>query len=372
MLRRTLLILTTSAISLPACGDDKGDTVTAGATTTSSTSSGDASTGGSTSTGDASTGAPTTSTTADTTTTTTTTDATTGDATTGGSTGAGSTGGQDFDCDAIPEGPFDTETILMDFSGSEDLAFDGAGNLALKQEGAVMLVTSDGQGTMLADGFPQIYGTRFLTTGDLLVALPQQGVLQTIAPDGTVSDVAADLESPNGIYVDPTGAVWVTEFGGSAVVRFDAAWNKTTIFQGPEAGSANGVVLDPARGLLFFTNYGAGRLLRIAVDAQGQPSGQPAEVGTIPGAKLDGLALDACGNVYAVDQGNSQLYRFRLDAMGVATGEPENLTNFPKNTANVQFGAGAGFDPESLYGAGNPGEVYRVAVGVPGAPIGLP
>lgn len=368
MISRSLVLL--ASLSLAACGDDGSDP-TAGATTSGgSTSSGptsDATTSGTTGE-DASTGTPTTSTTVDPSSTST---STSGDST-GGTTGSGSTTGQDVDCDAIPAGPFAPEVVFEGYQGSEDLAFDGAGNLALKQQGQVLLVTSDQQETALAAGFPQVYGTRFAVSGDLLVALPQSGALQAIAPDGTVTDVATGLQSPNGVFVAADGGVWLTEFGGSRVVRFDAQWAKQVVYEGSEAASANGVVLDPARGLLFFTNYGAGRLLQIGVDPDGQPLGDPVEVATIAGAKLDGLALDACGHAYAVDQGNSRLYRVRLDAGGAATGEPEQLAEFAENVANVQFGAGPGFDPESLYAAGNPGVVYRVVVGVPGAPIGLP
>lgn len=388
MLRRTLFLLT-SAIFIPACPGGGGDDTTAGGTSTSGAAS-SGTTGDATTTDATSTSTPTSSTTGS-----PTTDGTTGDATTGGSTGPiCDPGGLNcvcdmgaceqglvcddgvcvagLDCGAIPAGPFDVEPVFGGYAKSEDLAFDGAGNLALKRDGEVVLVTADQQEALLADGLPQVYGTRFATNGDLLLALPQQGVLQAIAPDGTATDVAAGLQSPNGVYVDPTGGVWLTEFGGSRVVRFDAQWNKATVYEGPLAASANGVVLDPARGLLFFTNYGAGRLLKIAVDAQGVPDGEPVEVAAVAGAKLDGLALDACGHVYAVDQGNGHLFRVRLDAQGAAAGDPEQLAVFPKNVANAQFGAGPGFDPESLYAAGNPGDVYRVAVGVPGAPIGLP
>lgn len=292
----------------------------------------------------------------------TTTDATTGGAT----TGAG------IECAEVPNGPFAPELVWSGYDGSEDLAFDGAGKLALKRQGEVVLVTADQQETTLAGDLPQVYGTRYAATGDLLLALPQQGTLQAISPGGVITEVAAGLQGPNGVYVDPSGGVWLTEFGGSRVVRFAADFTKTTVFEGPEASTANGVVLDPQRGLLFFTNYGAGRLLSVAVDDQGAPMGPPAEVAVVMGAVLDGLTLDACGNVYAVDQGGSQLVRVLLDAGGAAIAAPEVVATFPSNVANAQFGQGPGFEPESLYLAGNPGDVYRVAVGVPGAPIGLP
>jgi hypothetical protein len=54
-------------------------------------------------------------------------------------------------------------------------------------------------------------------------------------------------------------------------------------------------------------------------------------------------------------------------ASGAATGEPELLASAPQNVANAQFGRGPGFDPLTIYLSGNPGRVFAVPVGVPGA-----
>ena len=51
---------------------------------------------------------------------------------------------------------------------------------------------------------------------------------------------------------------------------------------------------------------------------------------------------------------------------------PELLASFPENVANAQFGLGTGFDVNTLYAVGNPGNVYAVPLGIPGAPIPTP
>jgi hypothetical protein len=282
------------------------------------------------------------------------------------------TSGPGLDCEALPAGPLTPELLGGGFNGSEDLGFDGAGGLALKGGEQVVIVGPDLNDTLLASGLPQTYGTRFAVNGDLLVAVPGAGKLQAISPEGVITDLVGGLEGPNGLYVDPTGVMWVTEFSGSRVVRFDPQLNKSVVYSGPDALTANGVVYDPDRGLLFFTSYGAGRLLKLVVDEQGQAQGDPVLVAALGGAALDGLALDVCGNVYAVDQANSRLYRMNLDAEAELVGQPELLAQFASNVANAQFGRGPGWDPESLYLSGNPGDLYRVVVGVEGAPIGLP
>ncbi|MCY1011337.1 gluconolactonase [Nannocystis pusilla] len=373
----TLAILLTLAPLSPACGDSGGQTTadttsTSDATTTDATST----TSDTTSTAEPTTGTsePSTTTGEPPTTSLTSTDATTSTSTTEPvtSTSTDGTTGDDLDCVTIAPGPFTPELIAGGFDGSEDLGFDGQGGLALKRGDTVVIVTGEMLETDLAGGFPQVYGTRFATTGELLVALPQSGDLQAIAGDGAVTDLAGGLVSPNGLYVDPAGRVWLTEFGGSRVVRFDAQFNKTTVYEGPMAASANGVVLDEARSLLFFTNYGAGRVLKLAVDDLGEAVGEPSEVLTVPGARLDGLVLDQCGNIYAVDQGGSRLFRGILDTEAALVGQPELLAEFDSNVANAQFGWGVGWDPESLYLSGNPGDLYRLPVGITGAPIGLP
>jgi len=371
----TLAISLTVALLVPACGDDGGATTASTGTntdpTSSSTTDSSPTTGTTSTTGtseDDPTAAPMTSSATstgddDTATSTTApaTSSTTDDQTTG-----------DLDCVTIMPGPFTPELVGGGYDGSEDLGFDGAGGLALKRDDAVVIVTSDLQETQLTNGLPQVFGTRFTTSGDLLVALPQSGDLLAIAGDGTSSDLAGGLDSPNGLYVDTTGRVWLTEFGANRVVRFDANFVPTTVYEGPMASTANGVVLDEERGLLFFTNYGAGRLLKLEVDDLGEAIGEPVEVLAVPGAALDGLTLDACGNVYAVDQGNGRLFRGILDGEAELVGQPELLAEFDSGVANAQFGQGPGWDPESLYLSGNPGDLWRVAVGVEGAPIGLP
>lgn len=341
--------------------EDTDTTSTTGTTTSGTTTTG-------TTTDAPTTGAPTTST-GDI--TTSTTAPATSSSTTGSTTDDTTTGG--FDCDAIPMGPFEPEYLGGGYNGSEDLGFDGHGGLALKGGDQLVIAGPDLNFDFLINGLPQVYGTRFAKSGDILLALPQQGKIQAVTPHAMITDVADGLQVPNGLYVDPTGAVWVTEFGGGRIVRFSPDFaTKTVVYEGIDATSANGVVLDPARGLLFFTNYGAGRLLKIAVDDQGQALGPPEWIVTQQGAKLDGLVLDVCGNIYAVDQGNSILYRFWLDDQAALVGVPELLAEFDDNVANAQFGWGDGWEPESLYLAGNPGEIYKLAIGVPGAPIGLP
>lgn len=357
------MILVSAALGA-ACGDDSSGDATSGSSTTA---------GGSTT---ADTDAPSTSTSGD-------PDTSTGLATsssssdTGGvdSTGASSGTGPDtdtagIDCDAIAPGPLAIEEVFepgMVFDGSEDIAFDGQGNVAGKNGAEVRLVDSTGAVVdSWGDGGPG-YGLRFRSNGDLLEA---KYSLQEIRIVNTGDALLNAVGGVNGLWPDFDGNVWFTN--GTTVQRINADDSVDPIVMGGEAASSNGVLLDPNRGLLFYTNYGLGLVRSVVISGDGTP-GAIAMVAGVPGAALDGLNMDACGNLYAVDQGNAALYRVYLDEAGAAIGEPELLVEeFPTNVANAVWGSGPGWDPLSLYAAGNPGGVYRVEIGIPGLPYPTP
>jgi sugar lactone lactonase YvrE len=271
-------------------------------------------------------------------------------------------------CANVPSGPFAPVTIGQPFNGSEDFAFDGQGNIVAKRgNDLVRLGAASATPTTIASLPGQVYGLRFRPDGNLVAAIPGSGKLLTISPTGTVSTFATGLSSPNGVYVDFDNNTWVTEFGGATVARFAPDGTKSVLVSGSSAQGANGIVIDAAKRVLYYTEYQKGKIHSVALDT---PSPTPILVATINGAALDGLTLDACGNVYAVDQGSSRLYRVRMTAAGAAS--PELLASFPKNVANAQFGSGPGFDENKLYVTGNPGTLFSLSVGVKGAPVPAP
>jgi sugar lactone lactonase YvrE len=279
-------------------------------------------------------------------------------------------GGGSADCDNIPAGPFDPQLFIDVFDGSEDIAFDGKGNIAGKDKQSIALADAMGVKTPLAMNVPQAYGLRYRADGSLVVALPNDGKVVQVSPQGVVTDLVTGLIGPNGLYPDFNGNVWLTEIGVNRVSRINPNGSVNVIVSGQDAAQANGVVWDPTRFTLFFTNYGQGRIRSVNMTPDADPA--PKEVIVIPDSKLDGLVMDACGHLYVVDQGDAELFRIKLDAAGAAVGAEELLAKFPQNVANAQFGSGPGFDTKTIYAAGNPGAVYAVPVGVPGAPVPTP
>lgn len=305
-------------------------------------------------------------------TTTTAADTTTGDTTTADTTGTtGDTDTAGFDCTTVPAGPFAAERILMDVpfqtfaeGGAEDLGFDGQGHIAARGQGnAYLLVSADGTFEEFANDSDDTYGLRFLANGDVVAAAYQAGEILRVTPDGNVSTFADGVGGVNGLFPDSMGGVWYTNFAEVGYITADG--NDISVIS--PASAANGIFFDEARQIVFFTNYQSGALRKAdLVDGVAQA---PVDLGEIPGAP-DGITLDVCGNLYANDQAGSEMYRLFLDDAAMPIGEPEILVEggFPTNVANAQFGSGDGWEPTSLYAIGVGGGLYRVDVGVPGAP----
>jgi sugar lactone lactonase YvrE len=294
-----------------------------------------------------------------------------------------------FDCSRLPKGLQTVKLATEVVYENEEVVFDRRGLLVAKKGDLLAGVPASGASRFLSRD-PQLealtLGLRYLPDGDLVVALPAVDApaakLLRVRPDGTAGDffTAADMPSnlppliiPNGVHADSAGNVWVGDTATGHVFRVAPDRSVTSIVTGPDAASANGVAFDEARSLLFYAQTGPGTLRRVRIGAGGAPAGAPELVATIAGGRPDGVTLDACGNLYAVDNqpppAQSKLWRIELDAQGVAKGAPHLLASFDEKVSSATFGAGPGWDATSLYVSSIVGKVFKVRVGVPGATI---
>lgn len=247
----------------------------------------------------------------------------------------------------------------ISLEGSEDLAFDGNGGLIARRGSEFVRIAADGTESVVGFLENRVFGVRVEPTGTLVAARPDDGEVIRLT-DGNVETIVA-IDRPNGVDVAPDGTIWVTGFGEHTVTRIDPDGTAEPVVDGDPADQPNGIVFDASRDLVYFTNYSAGQIVRAATDGSGAEV-----VAELDGTMLDGLALDVCGDLYVVDNGNNRLYGVPLDEVGDAAGEPVMLAEFTSSVANAQFGAGDGWNPESLYVIGVGGRVFEVPVGVPG------
>ncbi|WP_437955231.1 SMP-30/gluconolactonase/LRE family protein [Sorangium sp. So ce119] len=283
--------------------------------------------------------------------------------------GAGPTGA----CAELAPGPIEPKRITDVFSGSEDFAFNGQGHIVAKQGPNLIRYDATGQTSNFASLPGAVLGLRYRPDGTLVAALPEAGAVVEISTIGVVSDFVEGLSTPNGLSADADGNVWATETAGNRVIRLNPDATVDEIAGGePEVSQPSGIVFDPARRVVFYTNASAGEIRRIDLAARDDEPARPALVTTVASAVLDGLVLDTCGHLYTIDNKDRGLYRVRLDATGAALGEPELLASFPTSVANAQFGSGPGFNGKTLYVGGAAGSIYAVALDIGGAPVPAP
>ena len=121
--------------------------------------------------------------------------------------------------------------------------------------------------------------------------------------------VPTQASAPADVALGPDGALWVTESAGNKIARYDPNLGKFTEYAVPTANAvpysiASGGPADPS---LYFTEYGGGKLGRIATtgtiteapvtDANGTP---------IANSPLRDLAYDPLGSSFYTSQGNAK------------------------------------------------------------------
>jgi len=261
---------------------------------------------------------------------------------------------------------------------SEELAFDGAGSLVAKKGEFLLRVPPNGPTSYFSKD-PVLatlsLGLRYLPDGDLAVTQPavEDGLVARIVrvhADGTTADyvTAADMPPelppfiiPNTIAPDDTGGLYVGDFATSQVFHVAPDRSVISIVVGDAAASVAGSAWDTTQHALYYTSTST--LRRVQIGSDGHAAGAPAIVADIPNARLDGVVLDRCGNAYAIDSSPATNH-FALWRIGA--GAPVQIASFDDIVSGAQFGAGAGWDDQSIYVSSVAGKIYRVKVGVRG------
>jgi sugar lactone lactonase YvrE len=251
------------------------------------------------------------------------------------------------------------------------LAVDRQGNLYIAdtgnrrvrrvdKSGTITTVAGNGSSGAAGDGpatdvpFRNLTGLTVDAAGNLYVAQVQPDQVRRIAPDGTTTIVAGtgqpgfngdagkatelQLNTPNDLAIDPTGALLIADGANNRLRRVTADGMMTTIAGGPGASglpASQVTVILPrggardAAGNVYVADIGHHRVLKIDPDGivtviagNGAPGGYRGEglkateasVGApTTGSHMDGLTVDGAGNVYVPDLGQRRVVRIGRD-----------------------------------------------------------
>ena len=150
------------------------------------------------------------------------------------------------------------------------------------------------------------------------------GPEQTVDP-GTINAIGANWTSPQGIAVDPSGAIYVADIAANSVYRFASASSTTSTTVGFALTKPNAVVVD-AGGNVYIadsgnthgTNGNDGRIMEVPIVNGVLSTAAPIAIYTGISNQVN-LALDRFGDLYIADSGNSRVLEL-LNTAGVPNG----------------------------------------------------
>jgi DNA-binding beta-propeller fold protein YncE len=223
-----------------------------------------------------------------------------------------------------PDGATTTFASNLDFP--EGLAFDGGGNLYVGGHAErILKIAPGGAVTTLPTGLDYPEGLAFDGNGNLYVANEDVGTISVITPAGAVSPFASGLKNPVGLVFDSSGNLycangWLDSSPGT-ISKISPSGLVTTFATGLDSG-CDGLAIDAA-GNLYVVNETAGSIQKVAPDGtvKSFASGLSA---------VYSLAIDGNGNLYAPSWVFSGLYVIAPD--GTVT---EYNTNFSAEGTTV-------------------------------------
>lgn len=301
-----------------------------------------------------------------------TTGSTGGDTTSGSSSTGDETTGSPIDCAALPQGPL-PYTIKPGPKASEDLAFDDLGNLVGAQEGHLFRSAYDGAPELWvpgAGGF--IAGLRITAKGVVVYADNSTSTMFRVDPGDNFKEmVISGLEYANGLEVDLAGYVYIAEQSGARVRRVDPATGEFTILA-EGLNNPNGLSFSPDYKTLYVGSFGGGTITALHLKVDMTVEGVSPFMSGIGGGALDGMAVDACGNVYVCEFGPATIWRMTPDGLSIVP-----LIELGPETSwipNMQWGSGiGGWDSETLYVLDfSANRVFAVPTGVGDKPRAYP
>ncbi len=280
--------------------------------------------------------------------------------------------GDVFDCTTVPASP-EPETILEGVSGYKGLAFDDAGHIVGSDGVSLIKATRDGDWSVWIPAAGEVEGLAYLSDGDLISTYGYgAGEIRRYTPEGGQSVVVGGLAN-YAVVVAPNDRIYAAGWNGAFAIDPDSG-AYTELFTGSE-GLPPGVsprILEFSRDyeqLFIGTIDNRGRVFVVDLDDDYMPVGQPQVFAEGLGRGWhDGLGIDICGQVYAVDYDSRSLYRASADGGEVTT--LVDWSSAPRTVAHgLVFGTGSdGWRSDAIYlpEPENGNRVKEIVIGVPG------
>ena len=217
-----------------------------------------------------------------------------------------------------------------------------------------------GPAELLVPNIGNAKGTRYLPDGNLVIVDVDAQSLIKVDPFTGGRETLHQLSTPNGVAIGADGWAYVTVSG--AVVRIDTSNGDLEMIADLPGMSFDGISFSEDYSRLYW-NSEFGNIWFVDFDANNDP-GPPTQGPNIPISGfsiLDGMTVDACGNLYVVEMNNG-VWRV---TPGGAVALAVDITEFAF-MSSLNFGIGVGgWDANSLYIMDFSGKVYETPVGVP-------
>jgi sugar lactone lactonase YvrE len=226
------------------------------------------------------------------------------------------------------------------------VAFDDEGHIVGCDDSALLKVTYYDDISVFVPSMDWVQGMDYLPDGDLIVAEDWNGQLLRINPDAVSTPIANDIYA-YGVTVGPLGRVFAAD--NSSLIRIDPDTLDTfTYLDWSDGYSPRGVNFSPDLSRLYFVTFGPESVYYIDIDENLDPLGEPVLLASgIGGTWMDGLGVDACGNLYVPVYDNHTLYRISPE------GDVEIFYTWPSLTPyghGLKWGTGEdGWSETALY-----------------------
>jgi glutamine cyclotransferase len=278
-----------------------------------------------------------------------------------------------LDCDAIPQPPF-TYRHLDEVRPVEDFAFDGEGHMLWSDRVHLFKSTYEQETAIFVTNMNAREGIRMLSTGDVMIADYDNDSLVRVDVDGIPHTVMNNLSFPDGIEIGLDDMVYLTILGEDRLVRVDPFSGEFTTLSEGAIAAIDGIAFNEDFTALYLAGVaGDATIYRLPIDAEGEP-GVLAPWGSLNAhgsGFLDGLSVDACGNVYAADLYASKIFRIAPDGETVQTILDRSGNKSYMTVA--QWGSGVGgWDPLKVYIPDVDVGTIELDLGVPGKPRPAP